>query len=83
MKTRVLFSAIFAEVFWYFPGWWESCNLPKGKSLLSCILTKLLALRRAQTEGQLSKPCFSSSVFLALASENLVVTESSFKNIIC
>lgn len=65
--------------FWVFLWMVGELQSIQGKNSVSCMLTRLL---RAQTDGQLSNSC-SSSLFLAVASENLVVTASSFKNVIC
>jgi len=66
MKTRVLFSPIFADVFSFFNAFLDgerAAVYPKKKSLLLCILRKSLALQRAQTGGQLSKMLFCLRLF--------------------
>lgn len=71
---------IFSFLSTFVDGWRAAIHALK-KTSVSCMLTRLLMFLRAQTDGQLSNSC-SSSVFLALTSENVVVTESSFKNVI-
>lgn len=65
-----------------FSGWLESCNLSIESSFCFMHAYQVADV----TEGRDRWPVVKlmlPPVFLALTSENLVVTESSFKNVIC
>lgn len=67
-------------MFEYFCGRLESCSLSMEKTLFHVCLAGCWCCW-GHRHGQLSNSC--SSIVLALAPENLVVKESSFKDVIC
>lgn len=85
LKTRVLFSVIFADflTFEYFRGWLESCNLSIEKNFCFMHAYQVADVAEGTDRWPVVKLMLLSSVFLALTSVHLVVTESSFKNVIC